>query len=273
MIDILQKHPAFEIDPLEGVIPYNNDIVINIKFSPKEFCTAIMILQLIVSQFNAKPIVCKFYGNCNPGIARDRVIQMIQSAGNITNNSSDSSQGTESTINSVDPRMLSPLHLSRMKRQTGSANNLLKLKQRSETTIEIDGYRFPKEIKSVWEVSKFLNQTKGKLRLKDLRAEASLSHTVTKQQKETLFLQKVLELEDEERRNQLKWQVKLGETSIDPQSKQEILMSRAQAEHQYKLSIGEPVYDEELSRKENLCKICRTSRPYKQVRPCIDENF
>ena len=49
-------------------------------------------------------------------------------------------------------------------------------------------------------------------------------------------MQKVLELEDEERRNQLKWQVKLGETSIDYQSRQEIQMSRAQAEYQYKVS-------------------------------------
>jgi hypothetical protein len=259
MIDILQKHPAFEIDPLEGVIPYNNDVLINITFCPKEFCTAIMILQLIVSQFNAKPIVCKFYGNCNPGISRDRALKMVtQSSGY------EVSQTLESNIPAVDPRMLSPLYLSRMKRQTNNSQ-IDKLKQLSETTIEIDGYRFPKEIRSVWEVSKFLNQTKGKLRLKDLRAEAKLSQTVSKQQKETLFLQKVVELEDEERRNQLKWQVKLGETSIDPQSKEEILISRAQAEYQYKLALGQPVFDDELTRKENLSKTGRTTRPYNQV--------
>ena len=264
MIDILQKHPAFEIDPLEGVIPYNSDVLINITFCPKEFCTAIMILQLIVSQFNAKPIVCKFYGNCNPGMSRDKALKMIQSTAR-----NDSNQTIESdTSSSVDPRLLSPLHLSRIKRQT-NMSELDKLKARSETTIEIDGYRFPKEIRSVWEVSKFLNQTKGKLRLKDLKAEAKLSQTVSKQQKETLFLQKVLELEDEERRNQLKWQVKLGETSIDPQSREEILISRTQAEYQYRLSLGQPVYEVELSRKENLSKTGRTTRPYNQVKKLI----
>jgi len=179
MIDILQKHPAFEIDPLEGVIPYNNDVLINITFCPKEFCTAIMILQLIVSQFNAKPIVCKFYGNCNPGISRDRALKMVTKSSDY-----EVSQTLESNIPAVDPRMLSPLYLSRMKRQTNNPQ-IDKLKQLSETTIEIDGYRFPKEIRSVWEVSKFLNQTKGKLRLKDLRAEAKLSQTVSKQQKES----------------------------------------------------------------------------------------
>jgi hypothetical protein len=181
-----------------------------------------MILQLIVSQFNAKPIVCKFYGTCNPGLARDRILTSI----NVENKN-------DSNI-LVDPRMLSPLYLSRIKRRNSGST---KLKQESETTIEIDGYRFPKELNTVWSVSKFLSQTKGKLRLKDLKAAASSSQTASKQQKETLFLQKVLELEDEERRNQLKWQVKLGETSIDHQSKQEILMSRAQAEYQYKVVL------------------------------------
>lgn len=53
--------------------------------------------------------------------------------------------------------------------------------------------------------------------------------------KEAIFLKKVTELEDEERRNQLKWQVKLGESLIDDQSRDEILMSRAQAVYEYKV--------------------------------------
>lgn len=48
-------------------------------------------------------------------------------------------------------------------------------------------------------------------------------------------MKKVTELEDEERRNQLKWQVKLGESLIDDQARQEILTSRAQAVYDYKV--------------------------------------
>ena len=69
MVEVLQKHPAFVIDPLEGIIPFNKDSFINVTFTPKEYCTAIMVVQLIISQFNAKPIVCRFYGTCLPGIA------------------------------------------------------------------------------------------------------------------------------------------------------------------------------------------------------------
>ena len=41
--------------------------------------------------------------------------------------------------------------------------------------IQIDGMRFPKVINNVWEVSKVLNQKKGKLTLKELRASKVLS--------------------------------------------------------------------------------------------------
>ena len=50
-------------------------------------------------------------------------------------------------------------------------------------------------------------------------------------------MQKVIELEDEERKNQLKWQVKLGETLIDDVAKEEILKSRARAVYEYQVSV------------------------------------
>lgn len=48
-------------------------------------------------------------------------------------------------------------------------------------------------------------------------------------------MQKVNDLEDEERKNQLKWQVKLGESPVDPEIKEDILVSRAKAEYEYKV--------------------------------------
>ena len=50
-------------------------------------------------------------------------------------------------------------------------------------------------------------------------------------------MQKVTELEDEERRKQLKWQVKLGETSIEDKAKGDILESRAKAVYEYQVQI------------------------------------
>lgn len=51
--------------------------------------------------------------------------------------------------------------------------------------------------------------------------------------KENLFLKRVTDLENEERKNQLKWQVKLGEELIDAQTREDILSARSKAEHAY----------------------------------------
>ena len=91
----------------------------------------------------------------------------------------------------VDPRMLSPLHLSRIKRTTKN-NNVDYGSESSEQTareaaaaqtisdeIEIEGFRFPKNLNSVWAVSKVLNQTKGKLRLKGIEITNTSCITTT----------------------------------------------------------------------------------------------
>ena len=39
-------------------------------YTPKEFCTAILTVKLVISQFNLNPIICKFFGISTPGLAR-----------------------------------------------------------------------------------------------------------------------------------------------------------------------------------------------------------
>lgn len=69
-IEIVKQNPAFKIEPLEGIIPYKRDATINVTFTPEEFCTAVMTIKLVISQFNSKPIVCSFYGLSLPGLDR-----------------------------------------------------------------------------------------------------------------------------------------------------------------------------------------------------------
>ena len=78
-------------------------------------------------------------------------------------------------------------------------------------------------------------------------------------------MQKVTELEDEERRNQLKWQVKLGETSIENRAREEILESRAKAVYEYQLSVGVPFLEQEINRQMTLAVDCRTIRELNKV--------
>jgi hypothetical protein len=83
--------------------------------------------------------------------------------------------------NLADPRMISPLHLSRINRKTDMN---AKFKQDdNEDDIEIDGFRIPKELNSVWAVSKVLNQTKGKVKLKELAKNSSVNQNLSVQHK------------------------------------------------------------------------------------------
>lgn len=103
--------------------------------------------------------------------------------------------------------------------------------------VDYEGYRFPARLDNPWAVAKVLNQSKGRLTMKELKTSAKSNNRIkiSAQIKEAIFLKKVTELEDEERRNQLKWQVKLGESLIDEQARQDILASRAQAVYDYKV--------------------------------------
>ena len=52
------------------MVPANGSVQITVSFSPSEFSTCHMKLQLVVSQFNAKPLVCTFTGTSAPGLAK-----------------------------------------------------------------------------------------------------------------------------------------------------------------------------------------------------------
>ena len=175
--------------------------------------------------------------------------------------------------NILDPRVLSPLYIARSKRN-GDGQGNVQFKQITEgkdiapykdNFVDYEGYRFPANLNAPWAISKVLIQKKGKLSVKDLKSSAKTSIKISAQAKEQIFLQKVTELEDEERRNQLKWQVKLGETSIDDEAREDILKSRARAEYEYKLSMGVPFLDIETNRQTNLAVECRPVRPVDKV--------
>lgn len=108
-------------------------------------------------------------------------------------------------------------------------------------------------------------QKKNKLSMKELRSSAKTSVTISAQVKEALFIQKVTELEDEERRNQLKWQVKLGESLVDTETRKDILQSRSKAEYEYKLSVGVPFLQQETKRNKTVVFDCRTVRMFDKL--------
>ncbi|XP_056586967.1 cilia- and flagella-associated protein 221 [Triplophysa dalaica] len=65
-VHCLQPHEAFTVRPLSGIIPANGKTELRVTFTPVRYCTADITLQLVISQFNSKPVVWTVTGSSSP---------------------------------------------------------------------------------------------------------------------------------------------------------------------------------------------------------------
>jgi len=242
----LQDDKAFTVAPLTGVVPANGSTMIHIQYQPISYCTSTMRLQLDVSQFNFKPLVCTITGYCAPGVNAVKEISM------------------EST-SAKNKRVASPLERSRQKKAASRKNTTLNLP--NEPTVKpkkmIEGLRIPEKIETVHHVSTVLMQTPGKLTLKELiEAEKSVSG---RQMKENRFEQAVRKNVYEERQNQLRWQVKLGDEPMVVQDKAKVVSERQHCWALYQELRGDPTPSDEKERKDTDSVWRRTIRDCSQL--------
>ncbi|XP_076466697.1 LOW QUALITY PROTEIN: cilia- and flagella-associated protein 221-like [Babylonia areolata] len=249
----VQPHPAFMIHPMSGIVPANSEVEVTVTFAPFEFQTASMVVQLNISQFNAKPIICKFIGTSKPGLLKEKTLNQL---------SLDDPEV-------LDPRCVSPLDRARHNRK-------LKIKVKkmpqppSAKSIEYKGIQFPTTIESPWAVGQVLNQEPGKLKVKDLRdtvlGKQETTETSTRQMKEARFDHAVRQNVYEERQNQLRWQVKVGDEQISNKQRSLILDARDQAYAYYKFKKREdPVPEDEYGRHKTKVSFRRTIRDFTKL--------
>lgn len=248
-LTITQPHSAFNVDPMSGIVPANGEVSICVTFTPSEFSTAHMCLQLLVSQFNAKPFNCHITGCSAPGLAKE--ITLAETVSSV-----------EEEPESLDPRCITPVDRIRKRRKENASQRLSNSSKSRE--VEFDGIKFPSNLDTPYAVAQVLNQEPGKLRMKDIREAVNAKKAdgvgSTRQMKEAVFEMQVRQDVYEERQNQLRWQVNLGQNPITDQSRVSIVDQREQAWGSYKRQRGDPETEEEHRRTKNKCSFRRTAR-------------
>jgi hypothetical protein len=68
----VKSNPSFSISPMSGSIPAHGHTVVEICFTPTLHRTEEMSIEVRVSEFNSKPVVCAITGSSMPGLNKDR---------------------------------------------------------------------------------------------------------------------------------------------------------------------------------------------------------
>ncbi|NXW51244.1 PCDP1 protein, partial [Nyctiprogne leucopyga] len=253
-IDFIQPHRAFTVQPTFGTIPGNGKVEVTVKYSPLEYGTARMTMQLWISQFHSKPYVCVFTGTSTPHLG-------------LTKEHFDEQQShPEKKTGSAGKSMV-------WRRDQFSQPQLKPVQKLKE--IEYQNLRFPTDLSNPYAVATVLNQEPGKLKIKDLKEALYQGNEGinTRQMKEAAFQLKVKQNIQEEEANHLKWQVHKGKGPVSVELKKEIIENRQRGEEHYKIQRGDAIIEQEFQRNEVEVSCRRVMRPVDQhpsVHPTFD---
>ncbi|KAL6115391.1 cfap221 [Pungitius sinensis] len=248
---VIEPHESFSIHPLTGFIPANGEEKIVVTFTPLQYETCQVTIQLIILQFNSRPYLCTIAGSSAPHLTFS---ELKRKTGH------EDARPVESKGPS-SPSSQTPTKSKTKYRSTNAAD-------RSKTLTDHAGVKLgPKPYVDVCTpagVAKMLIKGTDKLSSKDLREAISCGSTdvlQNRQMKEARFMKKVQQNVKDEQTNQLRWQVHLGKDPVSELTRRQIAEEREIQLHEYMFKRGDGRHEEdfaagkpELSSKRVLCE-------------------
>jgi hypothetical protein len=155
-ITVLEEHPDFTVSPLKGVIPPDGSTDIVITFKPSRHRTSRTELQFAIAQFDFEPVTVSVVGSCHPDIAKEDVLKGYQSELAVAEGmkTRENMHGTVSKL--MEKKGRGPLEVRRPVYPV------------VVTEKTVDGVKIPTAALNSHGTKYILNQTAGKLPLKDL---------------------------------------------------------------------------------------------------------
>ncbi|XP_047432471.1 cilia- and flagella-associated protein 221 [Mugil cephalus] len=247
-VHVIQPHKAFSIQPLTGVIPANGEAKITVTFSPFQYETSQVTLQLVVSQFNTKPYLCTVTGSSAPRPALSQLERKSCCGAAVP----PGLKGNSSTT-SVNPR-----------RKTKYKS----VKESDKSKGDVKHGLKAADVCTPAGVAKMLIKGANKLSSKDVKEAVSCGSAVglqSRQMKEALFTKKVQQSVKEEQVNHLKWQVHLGMDPMSEQTRRQVVEEREIALHEYMVKRGEISQEDDFTAGQTRLYVTRVLREAGQV--------
>eukprot|EP00449_Zooxanthella_nutricula_P039625 CAMPEP_0198597400 /NCGR_PEP_ID=MMETSP1462-20131121/144375_1 /TAXON_ID=1333877 /ORGANISM="Brandtodinium nutriculum, Strain RCC3387" /LENGTH=500 /DNA_ID=CAMNT_0044329061 /DNA_START=36 /DNA_END=1534 /DNA_ORIENTATION=+ len=155
-ITVLEDHPDFEVSPLLGAIPADGAAEVVVTFAPTRHRTSRVELRFNLSQFDFDPVVVSVVGSCAPDLLRDEILQSAQAELDVE------------AAHARQERMAATVEKLKKKKGRGPVQVRPPTFALEVSEHTVDGVKVPASRCDQQATNFVLNQTAGKLPLKDL---------------------------------------------------------------------------------------------------------
>ena len=205
-VTVATSHPCFTVAPLHGTLPAKGTADITVTLTPQSYTTATFAFEVLLAQFNAKPMRCTVVGTSTPGLHKAATVAAL----------------TAAPVAPEQPRTTA--------RPARAAPRKAPAEPAPELPLVVDGVVIPASLGSIHHVNKVLNQPSldglnARVVLNDKPAGSHLSRNA----KQDMLTQELRVLAKRAAR---------GDPELSHDGRQAILSDRRAAEHVYQTAQG-----------------------------------